>query len=267
MVVNNKLSFINNQIEKNKLSHAFLLETNNVDLCLQDVKEIIKKINCEQQYCEECSKCNLCKLIEKNNLPSVKIIMPDGMSIKRQQLEDLETKFSTKPIYSNYNIYIILYADKMTDSASNAILKFLEEPEDKIVGFFITNNKDNIISTIKSRCEIGIIKYDDDAVEDDEILSISEEYLDRVMNTNDYLINKNLILSKYSLREDIEKIINCIFNIEKKNLKNNYLEGKSIIINQKKIDIIQKVLQQIKYNVNLELALDYFVLEMRKTHE
>ena len=57
MVVNNKLSFINNQIEKNKLSHAFLLETNNIDLCLQDVKEIIKKINCEQQYCEECDNC------------------------------------------------------------------------------------------------------------------------------------------------------------------------------------------------------------------
>ena len=267
MVVNNKLSFINNQIEKSKLSHAFLLETNNVDSCLKDVKQIIKKLNCEEHYCDECNKCNLCRLIEKNNLPSIHIISPDGMTIKRQQLEELETKFSTKPIYSKYNVYIILYADKMTDSAANAILKFLEEPEDKIIGFFITNNKDNIIATIKSRCEIAIVKYDNISMVDDDIYQISEEYLNKIMLTNDYLINRNLILSKYTLREDIEKIFNCIFNIEKKKLSNNILNNKAIDINEKRINVIQKVLQQIKYNVNLELALDYFALEMRRTHE
>ena len=45
MVVAEKLSIIINQYEKNKLSHAFLLETNNITKCLDDVKSIIKIIN------------------------------------------------------------------------------------------------------------------------------------------------------------------------------------------------------------------------------
>jgi DNA polymerase III gamma/tau subunit len=267
MVVNNKLSFINKQIEKNKLSHAFLFETNNIELCFQDVKKLIKKIDCENDYCEDCTKCNLCKLIEINNLPSLNIITPDGMTIKRQQLEELETKFSTKPIYSKYNIYIILNADKMTASAGNVILKFLEEPDDKIIGFFITNNKNNILSTIKSRCEIATVKYNAELDNNDELFELATEYLNEIITTEDYLINKKLILSKYSLREDIEEIFKIIFNIEKNQLKNEINNDLPTKLTEKRINIIKKVLQQIKYNVNLELILDYFVIEMRNTHE
>ena len=42
------------------------------------------------------------------------------------------------------------------------MLKFLEEPEDSIIGFFITNNKENVIDTIKSRCQILLDYYNVD---------------------------------------------------------------------------------------------------------
>ena len=140
MEVSKKLEFILKQNEKNKLSHAFLIETNDITRCLEEVKFIIKNINCQNKFSLDCKeKCNLCNLIDKNNLPSLIIIEPDGMSIKKEQILYLEEKFAKKPVYSLYNMYIILNAEKMNLASSNTILKFLEEPEPNIIGFFITN--------------------------------------------------------------------------------------------------------------------------------
>lgn len=269
MAVNCSLSFINNQIEKNKLSHAFLLETNNMDECYNDVKKLIQKINCNNQYNEECSKCNLCKLVNMNNLPSFITIRPDGMSIKRQQLEELEKSFSKKPVFSKYNIYVIINAEKMTESAANTILKFLEEPEENILGFILTINKNCVLPTIISRCEYSFVHYDDKA-DNQDMKDLAKEYLNKIESTDDYLVNKKLILAKYNTREDLEVLFKNIFKIEKNNLEQAYIDSslnKLIKRKEKRISIIQKVLQLIKFNVNLELILDYFVIEMRRTND
>ena len=80
------LKMIQSLIDKyeiGRLSHAFLVETNNIELCLEDIKQFVKIINCREKYSKDCTKCNLCKLIDLNNLPSLTVIEPDGMSIKK----------------------------------------------------------------------------------------------------------------------------------------------------------------------------------------
>ena len=208
MAVANKLEFILKQNENNKLSHAFLIETNNINLCLEDLKKVIAIINKTSDYDEKY----LENLINIGNLPSLEIIQPDGLVIKKFQMEDLEKKFSTKPIYSKYNNYIIVNADKLNESASNAILKFLEEPEDNIIGFLIVNNKENVLPTIKSRCEIFKVKYDEKNSFDDQLIDISKEYCEMIFNSNDYLVNKKLILSNYNDKDTIEKILLIMFD-------------------------------------------------------
>ena len=92
---------------ENKLAHAYLIETNNVNKALADTKEFIKIINCQETYKQDCSKCNICNLIDKNNLPSLKIITPDGTSIKKSQTIELKENFMSIPLYSKYNVYIM----------------------------------------------------------------------------------------------------------------------------------------------------------------
>lgn len=258
MVAVDKFNIIIKQNEKNKLSHAFLIETNNLSMCLSDTKEIIKIIN------KDTNNNNLDKLIDLNNLPSLVIIEPDGMNIKKNQLQELERKFSSKPLYSKYNNYIILNADKMNESASNAILKFLEEPENNIIGFLIVNNKENVLPTIRSRCEIIHIDYDLHQENDEEMVETINNYLDKIFNSSDTLINKELILSKYTERNQIEELFNVIFN----KIYDLYIESINDAKSKEKygkiIQIIQKVLNLIRYNVNLELILDGFVIEMRR---
>ena len=142
---NNNLSEIYNQYREKKLAHAYLIETNNSTRLLDDLKKLIKAINCPNEYKEHCQSCNLCNLITKDNLPSIITIEPEGASIKKNQIETLKLSFETKPIYSKYNVYIIKNAEKLNSSSANAMLKFVEEPTAGILGFFITNNKDVII--------------------------------------------------------------------------------------------------------------------------
>ena len=285
MFLNNNLSEIYEKYREKKLAHAYLIETNNIPKLIEDLKELIKAINCPEEYQETCQKCNLCNLITKNNLPSLVVIEPDGTSIKKSQIEELKIAFETKPIYSKYNTYIIKNAEKLNSSSANAMLKFIEEPTDGIIGFFLTTNKDIIIPTIKSRCQSLVVMYESNNLL--EKYNLTEEELENYLITiKDYLnqiemgafINhKDLILSKYPDRKQIETLFKLIFdtyyNAFLKNLNKPYQEKLilSYNIDEKneeiipKLNIINKFLQDLSYNVNIELLLDKFLIEMRRS--
>ena len=146
MNINAALLELINIYHENKLAHAYLIETNNVDRCLLELKEVVKEIFKDIQ--------NINTLIDNNTLPSLIIINSSEKTIKKDDIEFLQKSFSLSSMYTDKSIYIIVNPEKMNSSAYNKILKFLEEPEANILGFFITNSKENIASTIISRCEI-----------------------------------------------------------------------------------------------------------------
>jgi len=280
------LNEIITKYHENKLAHAYLIETNNSQEFIHDLLKLIKNINCPHTYKEECSKCNLCNLTNKNNLPSIKFIEPDGTSIKKNQIEELQIAFSSKPLFSKYNIYIILNAEKLNASSANAMLKFLEEPLDNILGFFITNNKDIIMETIKSRCQMYVINYPNEDIIKKLGLTPDEyqKYLDLIINylklikIEKPINNKKEILDIYSERKDIEILFKIMFYLYYQNylylidssydnhalnqfkITNNILQ----IVNE--MNIIEAILLDLSYNVNIELILDKFVIEMRRTN-
>ena len=95
-------------------------------------------------------------LLEMENLfnsPDYIEITPDGNSIKIAQIRKLQSDILVKP-YKSYKIYVIDEAQKMTVEAQNALLKTLEEPPKYTIIILITNNKESLLDTIKSRCEI-----------------------------------------------------------------------------------------------------------------
>ena len=59
----NGIKHIEKSYNENKLSHAFLVETNNFEKCLEDIKKIIKLINCKEKYAKKCSKKRLTFLV------------------------------------------------------------------------------------------------------------------------------------------------------------------------------------------------------------
>lgn len=276
-----------NKYRENKLAHAYLIETNNDCILMKDLKKFICHLNCPEEYQETCNHCNICNLINKDNLPSLKIIEPDGAGIKKNQIEELKEAFSKKPIYSKYNIYIIKNADKLNSSSANSMLKFLEEPTEGIIGFFLTSNKDVMMDTIKSRCQSLVINYEMDKfyatlnISEDEYnnyCAFIKNYLQKVMS-KELINNKNEFLSIYSERKEILNIFQIIFQIYYQNfLRKIELDYDLEIVNLyevsdsqteiiKKLNIITTTIHNLGYNVNMEQALDKFVIEMRDSNE
>ena len=183
--MNNSTDIFNDLLTKyheNKLAHAFLLESNDVLKCYSEVIGFIKNI-CNESNIEEV---DFDSLISNNSLPSLITISPDGQFIKKEQILDMMSSFSTKPVYTDYNFYVITAAERLNNSSANVLLKFLEEPEDNIIGFFITDNKENVINTIRSRCQNYSVYYDLSLVDDinDEILTDVKLYLNSIYKEN-----------------------------------------------------------------------------------
>lgn len=147
---------LKNAIKKDRLSHAYLFETKGNDDAFNMALSFAKYILCPYNYSEKsnCGNCTQCDKITKNIFSELKIIEPDGLWIKKEQLEDLQKEFSYTAVEASKKVYIIKQADRLNPSAANSILKFLEEPEPNIIAILLVDNLYQVMDTIISRCQI-----------------------------------------------------------------------------------------------------------------
>ena len=133
-----------NEVANDRISHAYLIDENNNSNAYKLVIKFIKEILCVNRE-KKCSDCSICQRIDDNNYPEFKIIEPDGMYIKKQQLIDLQQYFSRFAVEGKKRVYLIKDCDMMRPEAANSLLKFLEEPENDIVAILMTNNFNNVL--------------------------------------------------------------------------------------------------------------------------
>lgn len=147
---------ITNSIKKGRISHAYLIETNEYPKKMDFAISFAKFLLCPKHNVssKQCESCNICKRIDNGNFTELKIIEPDGLWIKKEQLVELQNEFSKKSIESENKIYIINGAEKLNTASANSILKFLEEPEPGIIAILLTDNIYQLLDTIISRCQI-----------------------------------------------------------------------------------------------------------------
>ena len=108
-------------------------------------------------YCKDiCLECKECKDIINNNHLNVILIdkLPGKSEIIKEQIESLKEELSKTSLKEGPRIYIINDAENMNSTCANKLLKFIEEPYDDIYAILLTTNKDAIIQTIRSRCQL-----------------------------------------------------------------------------------------------------------------
>ncbi len=74
-------------------------------------------------------------------------------NISVKEAEEISKKLSLKAYEGGYKVIIIWMADKMNTECANKILKLVEEPPEKTVLLLLTENEEQIINTIHSRCQ------------------------------------------------------------------------------------------------------------------
>jgi DNA polymerase III subunit delta' len=150
------LKMMKNSLLKNRVAHAYLLEGMRGTGKLEASMLLAKALQCISpvEGYRPCETCINCRRINNGNHPDVHVIEPDGLSIKKQQIKELQGEFFKKGVESAKKVYMIVHADKMSVSASNSLLKFLEEPSSQTVAFLLTEKYQQILPTILSRCQV-----------------------------------------------------------------------------------------------------------------
>ena len=74
--------------------------------------------------------------------------------IRVDDAQEILKSLSLKSYEGGYKIMIVWMADKLNTAASNKLLKLLEEPPEKTVFILISEHEEDIIQTIRSRCQI-----------------------------------------------------------------------------------------------------------------
>ena len=260
--------YINKTITKNKkISHAYLIETNNYDKYFKFIKEFIKILlsaDCDDEEDQKRIKYE----VENDIYPDIRYIYPDGNYIKKEQLLSLEADFSKSAINNNYLICVIDQADRLNDSSANTILKFLEEPEKGIIALLVTNNRYRVLETIISRCQILSLKATKTNIKyDDNLLS----FLKQINNPKDLLCNfdnyyENLFNDRITGISSINTIEEIIFEYINGILDDTNTNDIFIDINEKKLLDILSLLalekDRLNYNVNMKLWLTDFIIKL-----
>jgi DNA polymerase-3 subunit delta' len=150
------LRMLKMSLVKNRVAHAYLFE----GLRGTGKKEVglllTKALFCTSLIdgYKPCETCHNCRRINHGNHPDVHIVEPDGLSIKVDQIRELQAEFAKKGVESLKKVYLLVDADKMSVSAANSLLKFLEEPNAQTVAFLLTEQPQRILPTILSRCQV-----------------------------------------------------------------------------------------------------------------
>ncbi len=253
-------------------SHAYLFETNSIKEAYPYVLMFAKKILCENHYItkDHCGECNICHLIDEGNYSDFYLINPDTVGINKEEIDKLFHAFKGKSLKENgRRVYIIYRIERLDEYVSNKILKFLEEPSDNIHALLITENANKLLSTIKSRCQNIKIKIDEVEVslEKMEIVTKFLEFLFKngfktIAYTNElwfnYFEERSDFMEAFTL---IEKVlldeINLRYQEKSENFKNIELDKLlSIVL------ITDKLSRLINNNVNLNLLIDRFIIEV-----
>ena len=103
-----------------------------------------------------CGECRNCKQIAAMQHPDLTMIQSDGEGgiIKVDQIRDARRTLTLKPYAANYRIALFVRFQEANDSASNALLKTLEEAPAYAVLILTADNPEQLLPTIVSRCEV-----------------------------------------------------------------------------------------------------------------
>ena len=289
-----------NAIKKDKISHAYLFETNGYKNKKQFLISVAKALLCPHNHTNKADSinCHVCENIEKNIYPELKIIEPDGMWIKKEQLLELQDEFKTKSIESNKRVYIINNAECLNASSANTLLKFLEEPENNIIAILATDNIHGLLDTIISRCQIITLTKSTDIsdktleekiqyylsinIESNELNQMIEDSLDFIFYLEQHKLDtlvytKSLVLNKFDDRKKLETLFDIMIVFYKDAIdyklfnKNNIFERKDIekIAKQNDISNLQNKIkgiiyakENLKINANMSLLIDKLIIDL-----
>lgn len=260
MIELNKIyDYFENLDKENKISQAFLIGNVNFFNVKKELYDVINKFIFKQDInIDEC--------------PDVYLLENEEEAVGKDDIKNLLKSLSTTSQFNSKKVYIINNCEKLNDACNNAILKTLEEPENGIYAFLITNNIDSVLQTISSRCQKIFVSTSTEIEIDEKYIDIAEKLIENIESSGIKTIVKNSEL--YSIikdRMELQKILEIIFKkyteslkilVDEKNEENIILRNNDIVKLSKKLLIINNNIRRLNNYLNKNLSIDRFIIEM-----
>ncbi len=242
---NAEVEAILNQIVKGTVGHAYILSGSRGIGKTSTARLIAKGVNCLNFDGDVCGECENCIAIKNGSFVDVNEI--DGASNRGiEEARSLRESLKFAPLKGNKKVYIIDEVHMLTTEAFNALLKAIEEPPVYVMFILCTTEVHKIPETIKSRCQLFILKKPSNnqiisklkKIVDTEGLQISEELLNelaiqsnggfrdaetlltQIQNNPNLVLNMDNTDSKLeflenALQGNASYLIECVSNLEK----------------------------------------------------
>jgi len=190
----------------------------------------------------------LLEIEHPENSPDYIDVFPNGNSVKVDQIRKLQSDIIIKP-HNKYKIYILNNAEKMTVEAQNALLKTLEEPPQYAIIILVTNNKEALLDTIKSRCDI--VKFN----------SIPHNEMIGYLVQNGIEEKKSTLLTSFS-RGSLERALDLANSTEFTDMRDDVQKYIKVLFDKNTVDILELPNDIDKYKSKiidlLDIIIDYF---------
>ena len=100
-----------------------------------------------------CAACSTCRRALGGAHPDVIEVEPDGTFIVVAQIAELIREAFRSPFEAERKVIIVSEADRMNETAANKLLKTLEEPADRTHFVLLTDAPEELLPTVRSRCQ------------------------------------------------------------------------------------------------------------------
>ncbi len=144
---------IRQAIKQQRVSHSYLFCGPRGTGKTTTARILAKAVNClEPAEGNPCNNCQICRTINEGRF--LDIIELDAASNRGiDEIREIRDKVNFAPVEGQRKVYIIDEAHMLTDQASNAFLKTLEEPPAHVIFVLCTTEANKILPTIISRCQ------------------------------------------------------------------------------------------------------------------
>ncbi len=144
---------LTNAIKSGHVSHAYLFYGPRGTGKTSTGRILAKAVNCLSTDKEKpCNACEMCLAITEGSAMDV-IEIDAASNTSVDDIRSLREKVNYAPGQARYKVYIIDEVHMLSNSASNALLKTLEEPPPQVIFILATTEIHKVLPTILSRCQ------------------------------------------------------------------------------------------------------------------
>ncbi|MEE0966926.1 MAG: hypothetical protein U0L85_07730 [Bacilli bacterium] len=234
---------------KNKtIPHAFLL----VGYNSYDAAHFIARALICDNHLLSCGTCIDCQKIEKHSYGDFIFISGKNESIKKNQIESIQTQFSKSAIEGKNRIYMIEEIENATTEAMNSLLKTLEEPSAGIYAILTCKNINKVLPTIQSRCQVIQLLPDSK-------LSLRQQLIDNDVYEED----ANLMIQLFHSYQECEPYIDSEKFRDLKEEVSHFIEDIYFHRENLLINVQTHLLKKYKEKDVIRLFLNMLVLGMK----